>query len=221
MSGLVLALDTSTDVLVGVARDGEVLARAQVHDPRQHVEKLTPLVLEALAAAHATLADVTQVVVGLGPGPYTGLRVGIVTARTIAATLRVPLHGVCSLDVVAAAWVRDGEAPDAFVVASDARRKELYWACYDATGARVDGPRVTYPADLPDLPVVGPGADLYPDVLADRAVDGPRTLDAGLLAALGDALPDAGVEPLYLRRPDAAVSTTRKSTLLPRKLPRS
>lgn len=215
---LVLAVDTSTTVAVGLARGGTVLAVAGVADPRAHVEQLTPLVQRCLAEAGARPGDLDQLVVGLGPGPFTGLRVGIVTAQVLATALRRPWRGVCSLDVLARQHVlehRDAEQQDsAFVVATDARRREVYWARYDADGRRVDGPRVSAPADVPRLSTVGPAADLYPGVL--DAVIGPRTLDAGVLAAHGLDLPDAGREPLYLRRPDAAEPTQRKSVLLPR-----
>ncbi|HHV21167.1 MAG TPA: tRNA (adenosine(37)-N6)-threonylcarbamoyltransferase complex dimerization subunit type 1 TsaB [Propionibacterium sp.] len=210
---LVLALDTSTDVRVGIARDGEVLARSHVADTRQHVEQLIPLVRAALRDTGARITDVDLVCVGLGPGPFTGLRVGIVAAQTLAAVRGVPLHGVCSLDIIAAA----ANGPEEFVVASDARRKELYWARYAAGtpfAQRVDGPHVSAPEELPPLPVVGPGVAAYADRLADRPrTDGPQVIDAGLLAALGTSLPSAGTQPLYLRRPDAAEPTRRKSAL--------
>ncbi|SDT25254.1 tRNA threonylcarbamoyl adenosine modification protein YeaZ [Friedmanniella luteola] len=214
---LVLALDTSTTVAVGLARGAEVLAVAGVADRRAHVEQLTPLVQRCLADAGVRAGELDQLVVGLGPGPFTGLRVGIVTAQVLASALRRPWRGVCSLDVLARQHVlehRDREQVGrAFVVATDARRREVYWARYDAEGVRVDGPRVSAPGEVPKLPVVGPAADVYPDVL--DAVIGPRTLDAGVLAAHGPDLPDAGREPLYLRRPDAAEPTRRKSVLAP------
>jgi tRNA threonylcarbamoyl adenosine modification protein YeaZ len=214
---LVLAVDTSTTVAVGLAHGGTVLAAAGVADPRAHVEQLTPLVQRCLAEAGVRPADLDQLVVGLGPGPFTGLRVGIVTAQVLASALGRPWHGVCSLDVLARQHVlehRDAEQRDQpFVVATDARRREVYWARYDHEGRRVDGPRVSAPADVPPLSTVGPAADLYPGVL--DAVIGPRTLDAGVLAVHGLDLPDAGHEPLYLRRPDAAEPTRRKSVLLP------
>jgi tRNA threonylcarbamoyl adenosine modification protein YeaZ len=149
--------------------------------------------------------------VGLGPGPFTGLRVGIVTAQVLAHVGRVGLHGVCSLDVIALAHVHLSQPEGTFVVATDARRKEVYWARYAADGARVGGPEVSSPDAVPRLPTVGPGADVYPDRL--QTVAGPRTLDAGLLAAYGLDLPSAGTEPLYLRRPDAAEPARRKSVL--------
>ena len=227
MADLVLALDTTTDVTVGVARGTDVLVGDRVTDRMAHVEQLMPLVHRSLAAADASLADVAHVVVGLGPGPFTGLRVGIVTAQVLAHVRGVPLHGVCSLDVIALAHTSSGSASEwispggvggrppsgqsAFVVATDARRKEVYWARYGADGRRLGEPEVSSPEEVPRLPTVGPGADLYADRL--DVVPGPRTLDAGLLAAHGLDLPSAGTEPLYLRRPDAAEPARRKSVL--------
>lgn len=212
---VVLGIDTSHDVRVGVARGSEVLARAEVTDTRQHVEQLMPLVRSALAEAGVGIADLTAVAVGLGPGPFTGLRVGISTAHTLASLRGLPIHGVCSLDVVAAQQLHESRtAPGTgdFLVAGDARRSELYWARYDRSGARVDGPHVSAPAELPALPVIGPGAEVHPGL---AVMPGPSWVDAGLLAALFTALPAAGdgLEPLYLRRPDAVVSTRRKSAL--------
>lgn len=199
---LVLAIDTSTDVRVGLADDGAVLASAAVTDPRAHAEQLMPLIQDTLAHAGRSLAEVESIVVGVGPGPFTGLRVGVATAQTLGLVLGVEVRGACSLDAVAAAHQATGE----FVALSDARRKEVYWARYAPGGARLAGPFVTPAAELPDLPVVGPGAAL--------AGGEPTPLDGGVLATAGAALPDEGLSPLYLRRPDAAVPTTRKSTLL-------
>ena len=211
MDRIWLGIDTSTAVSVGVARDGEVLVSMQVDERNAHAEQLMPTIVAALEEAGLTLADVTDVAVGLGPGPFTGLRVGIVTAQALAHVNGLPLKGVCSLDVLAAAWAP--HATGEFVACSDARRKELYWARYAADGTRLSGPEVTAPEDLPDLPVVGPGADVHPAVHRGRAPEGPRVLDAGLLAAKASVLPSAGTEPLYLRRPDATVPGARKSAL--------
>ena len=200
---LVLAIDTSTDVRVGLAADGAVLASSAVTDSRAHAERLMPLVRTTLADAGRSLADVTQLVVGVGPGPFTGLRVGVVTAHTLGFVLGVPVRGVCSLDAAAAGF--DG-AEGEFLAVSDARRKEVYWARYAADGTRLTGPFVTPAAELPALPVTGPGAAL--------AGGTSVPLDGGLLALAGPNLPDVGLSPLYLRRPDAEVPSTRKSTLL-------
>lgn len=209
-AGLVLGIDTSTTVNVGLARDGQVIDVATVADRLAHVEQLTPLIRQLLAAADVTSAGLDHVVVGLGPGPFTGLRVGIATARVLAWVNSTPLRGVCSLDVLAAEYARE-RPPGAFVVATDARRHEVYWARYAADGSRLDGPRVSAPDEVPRLPVVGPGASLYPDRL--EAALGPQVLDPGVLASRGLSLPEAGTEPLYLRRPDATEPTRRKSVL--------
>ena len=207
---LVLGIDTATDVRVGMARDGRAVVADAVHDRRAHAEQLLPLVQRVLAAASATPSDLTGIVVGVGPGPFTGLRVGVAAAVTLAEALGVGVRGVCSLDVVALAWADGARPPDGeFAVVADARRKEVYWARYAADGARLAGPFVTVPGEVPDVPLAGPGA-----TLTGRECSGPDSIDAGLLAAAGDRLPDAGLEPLYLRRPDAEVPTTRKSTLL-------
>jgi tRNA threonylcarbamoyl adenosine modification protein YeaZ len=199
-------------VNAGLARDGDVLATGSISDSRAHVEQLMPLVQQCLADGRRQLRDVDQIVVGLGPGPFTGLRVGIVTAQVLAATLAVQLHGICSLDVLAAQQVQDpaGLVGD-FLVATDARRREVYWARYDPAGRRVGGPYVNPPAELPRLPTVGPAVDLYPDRLL--GVPGPRRLDPGVLAARGAYFPTAGSEPLYLRRADVSEPTRRKPVL--------
>ena len=204
--GVTVGVDTSTDVRVGVAVDGRVVAAGSVPDPRAHAEQLMPLVQRLVADAGVALAEVDQFVVGVGPGPFTGLRVGVVTAATLAEVLGVPLRGVCSLDVVARQWA-DAGAPPEFVVVSDARRREVYWARYAASGHRLAGPFVTPPDAVAHLPLAGPGA-----ALVGRPT-GPVVLDAGVLAARGPDLPDEGLEPLYLRRPDAEASTKQKSTL--------
>ena len=207
---VVLGIDTATDVRAGVGREGQVVVTDSVADRRAHAEQLLPLVQRVLAAAGVTPKDLTGIVVGVGPGPFTGLRVGVAAAVTLAEALGIGVRGVCSLDVVALEWAARGDAPaTGFAVVADARRKEVYWAGYDADGARVQGPFVTAPGEVPDLPLAGPGA-----VLTGRECSGPDAIDAGLMAAAGDRLADAGLEPLYLRRPDAVVPTTRKSTLL-------
>lgn len=210
---VVLGVDTATVVCVGLAIDGVAVATAQVDDRMAHVEQLTPLVRRVCADAGVIPAELTDVVVGLGPGPYTGLRVGIMTARVLAEIAGARLHGVCSLDVIAAQYAATGPAEE-FVVATDARRKEVYWARYAADATRLDGPSVTAADEVPRLPTVGPGTQLYPDRLV--VASGPVTLDPTVLAELGPRLADAGIEPLYLRRPDAAEPGRRKSVLIRR-----
>ena len=170
-----------------------------------HGELLAPAIRDALAQAGRTPTDLTDVAVGVGPGPFTGLRVGVMTALSLASTLGLTTHGVCSLDAVAPD--RSGE----YLIATDARRKEVYWAHY-ADGRRLDGPHVDKPADVvarhPNLPVVGRGIVLYADQLN---TDG-HGVDVGALDPSASALAEIVVdgraellplEPLYLRRPDA------------------
>lgn len=220
---VVLGVDTATVVCVGLAIDGEAVGTGVVADRMAHVEQLMPLVRRVCADAGVGPLDLTDVVVGLGPGPYTGLRVGIVTGRVLAEVAGARVHGICSLDVIAAQYVADTRSVSGaddgflngdFIVATDARRKEVYWARYAADGTRLDGPAVNRPGEVPRLPTVGPGADLYPDDL--QVVAGPRTLDPSTLAALGLTLAAAGSEPLYLRRPDAAVPSGRRKSVLAR-----
>jgi tRNA threonylcarbamoyl adenosine modification protein YeaZ len=208
-AGLVLALDTSTVVNVGLARDDRVLATATVADQMAHVEQLMPLVSECLDAAGVAPGDLDQLIVGVGPGPFTGLRVGVATAQVLSYVLDLQLRGVCSLDVLAAQF--SGANPGEFVVATDARRREVYWARYSAAGVRIGEPSVSRPGDVPRLPTIGPAADLYADQL--EAVRGPRALDSGVLATRGATLPESGHEPLYLRHPDAREMTRPKSVL--------
>jgi tRNA threonylcarbamoyl adenosine modification protein YeaZ len=208
-AALVLALDTSTVVNVGLAQGERVLATATVTEQMAHAEQLMPLVSECLDVAGVRAADLDRLVVGVGPGPFTGLRVGVATAQVLSYVLGVELHGVCSLDVLAAQFT--GASPEEFVVATDARRREVYWGHYGAAGVRFGEPRVSRPGDVPRLPTIGPAADLYPDQL--QAVPGPRSIDPGVLATRGATLPDAGHEPLYLRHPDAAELTRPKSVL--------
>ena len=211
-----LALDTSTVVNVGLAMGDRVLATATLADRMAHVEQLMPLVSECLDAAGVRVSDLGKLIVGLGPGPFTGLRVGVVTAQVLSYLLGLPLRGISSLDVLATQF--GGVGTGEFVVATDARRREVYWARYSPAGVRIGKPGVSRPGDLPRLPVIGPAADLYSDQL--WAVPGPRSLDPGVLATRGAALPDAGQEPLYLRHPDATDLTRPKSVLHYQRVPR-
>ncbi|MGH1563565.1 tRNA (adenosine(37)-N6)-threonylcarbamoyltransferase complex dimerization subunit type 1 TsaB [Mumia sp. DW29H23] len=213
---LILALDTAAPASSVALHDGAtVLASESRPGAMSHGEQLAPAIAAVLERAGAGLREVTDVAVGVGPGPFTGLRVGVVTARTLAVSVGARLHGVCSLDVVAAEAVAGGAVDEAFVVATDARRKEVYWAEFTPRGERVGDADVMRPADLAarlpaSMPVLGRGADLYADVL--HRVDGPTDPDAGVLASMiaaGTAV-EVGTEPLYLRRPDATPAAERK-----------
>jgi tRNA threonylcarbamoyl adenosine modification protein YeaZ len=215
---LLLALDTATPAVTVALHDGtSVLAEESRIDARRHGELLLPAVDRVLAAAGAALGDVTDLVVGVGPGPYTGLRVGLATAVAFGTALDVPVHGVCSLDGLAYA----SGLQEPFLVVTDARRKEVYWARYADARTRVTDPAVDHPGDVADardtaggLPVVGAGALLHPD--AFPGARGPEHQSAAALASLGAGLLAAGGAgflpplPLYLRRPDAQVPKNYK-----------
>ena len=188
---LALVLDTSTPaVTAGLVDldDLRVIAEAVEVDARRHGELLALNLREVLKAG-----DPSTVVVGVGPGPFTGLRVGIVTAAAFAEARGLPVHGVCSLDGLA--------TPGAGVV-TDARRKEVYWAAYDEAARRVDGPHVSAPEvareSLSGRRVHGDGALLHGFATEEL----PRYPQVAALAraSLAEQLP---LTPLYLRRPDA------------------
>ncbi len=208
---LLLAFDTATPAVTVAVHDGrEVLAEHSAVDAMRHGELLAPAISRVLDEAGADRRDLTDIAVGVGPGPFTGLRVGLVTARTLGAVLGVPVHGVCTLDVLAAA----AEVPGPFVVATDARRKEVYWAAYADRLTRRSGPHVAKPADVDAPgPVVGRGAVLHPEAFPAAAP--PEYPSAGVLADMvvrGEA-DVVAPDPLYLRRPDVAASYSRKSVL--------
>ncbi len=222
---LVLALDSSTAAITVALHDGtSLLVEVNELGARAHAERLTPLIEQALAGVGATPRAVTDVVVGVGPGPFTSLRVGLVTAHAFALPGGIPVHGVCSLDALARRAVIDGgwrtEAGPGFLVATDARRREVYWATYDTEGRRTAGPGVDRPdvvrGAYPDLPVVGEGAVLYPEILGPGHLPvHPRAADLAEIAiiSLASGAPKLAPVPLYLRRPDADQPGHRKSVL--------
>ena len=204
---LTLGFDTATArVTVAVAQGLQVLAEVATTDARRHGEVLAPSIDAVLEEAGVVPSALTAVAVGVGPGPFTGLRVGLVTARTLGLALGIPVVGVCTLDLIAAEaavlLVRDGR----FLVATDARRKEVYWATYDVAPEleRVDGPHVSSPSALDWRgPAVGSGALLYPDAFPDaQAPAHPQA--ATLCRWVNEGRATVEPLPLYLRRPDAA-----------------
>jgi tRNA threonylcarbamoyladenosine biosynthesis protein TsaB len=205
---LLLAFDTATPAVTVALHDGQrVLAETSTVDARRHGELLAPSITKVLAGTEPR--DLTGIAVGVGPGPFTGLRVGVVTARVFSRTLGIPVHGICTLDALARAAVDAQATSQEFLAVTDARRKELYWARYSATGERLDGPSVNRPDDLPTgLPIAGQAVSLYPALGESVWPEHPSaavlaTLAAERLAAGGaDLLPP---EPLYLRRPDAQI----------------
>jgi tRNA threonylcarbamoyl adenosine modification protein YeaZ len=228
---LALLVDTATSaVTVGVvdiqALDSTALPSVTVRaekvtvDARRHGETLAPAITEALAEAEAAPGELAAVIAGVGPGPFTGLRVGLVTAAAIADALRLPTYPVCTLDGLAAV------ASEPFLVATDARRREVYWATYDAAGRRVHGPDVAKPAvlraalDAGEVTAgfaLGSGAALYAEQLGLPTAEPLYPSVAGLAAHAArrvlDEAPGEPLTPLYLRRPDAVEPSTRKPVL--------
>ncbi|HSV67233.1 MAG TPA: tRNA (adenosine(37)-N6)-threonylcarbamoyltransferase complex dimerization subunit type 1 TsaB [Mycobacteriales bacterium] len=230
---LVLALDTATPaVTVALAEVGadavaagavNVLAVRVGVDARRHGELLGPAVRDVLAEATIEPRDLAAVAVGLGPGPFTGLRVGLVTAAALADALGIPAYGACSLDAIA------GRPGVPLLVATDARRHEVYWAAYDADGVRPAGPAVDRPAELAAMlaeprlaglglaAMAGAGAERYAEVLG-LPLRGPAYPDPGALVRLVADRVRAGapadpLTPLYLRRPDAEMPGRAKPVL--------
>ena len=200
---MLLAFDTATPQVTVALHDGDsVVATYESAESMRHGEMLAPGIRQVLADANARATDISAIAVGVGPGPFTGLRVGLVTARTLAYVRGIEVHGVCSLDILAAEAVDAGL--NEFSVATDARRKEVYLASY-AGGRRISGPEVVKPVDAKtDGPVVGRGGVLYPDAFPNTM--GPEHPSAAVLC---DVVVNRRFEivepnPLYLRRPDAA-----------------
>lgn len=218
---LVLSLDSSSTASVALARDGEVLERFDTADTRSHAEALAPAVQDLMARTGLTGEDLDGILVGTGPGPFTGLRAGLVSARALGFAWNLPVYGLCSLDAVAHHVVPlalEAGEPE-FVVATDARRKELYFRRYRLTGSHdrpeavpAGEPGVAAPEDLPGMPCYGSGAGLYPDRVPRLAAQGtdvaPSAADlaraAWALTSRGGAL-STDTTPLYLRESDARV----------------
>jgi tRNA threonylcarbamoyl adenosine modification protein YeaZ len=211
----------SAALVSDVALEG-VVGSFSTEDTRSHAEVLAPGISQLLAEAGVSGADIDAIVTGVGPGPFTGLRSGIATARTLSFVWGKPLYGLMSLDAMALEVAESTAAVPEFIVATDARRKEVYWARYGLTDGQLpqlmDGPHVGFAADLPDLPAYGAGAGLYEDVLRanpDFSAEQPDALYLGQFAlaklAAGERLLDS--TPLYLRESDAQVPGPRKRAL--------
>lgn len=218
---LVLIVDTATPAitaaLVEIAPSSvKLLAERVTIDGRAHGEQLAPQIDAVLSDAGAKPRDLTAIVAGLGPGPFTGLRVGLVTAAVMSDALGIPTYGVCSLDGLGA---YSGAVP--LLVATDARRREVYWAVY-REGARLHGPSVDTPAAVAvkasqfgAVSAVGEGAVRYAEQLGLAVAPGsayPSALELARAAAdrVRATAPSEPLQPLYLRRPDAVEPAARK-----------
>ncbi|WP_285036776.1 tRNA (adenosine(37)-N6)-threonylcarbamoyltransferase complex dimerization subunit type 1 TsaB [Plantibacter sp. ME-Dv--P-095] len=205
---MLLAIDTSAGSSVAVVSlDGVILAERSSDDPMRHAEVIGTLIAGSLDEAGVAVADLTGVVAGMGPGPFTGLRIGIAAARSFGVGAGLPVHPVVSHDGIALdAYGTGRAAPDAgLLVVTDARRRERYWSAYaglDANGlpVRAQGPALAKPKDLPSTEAVRFDAVVVPAGALGRI--------AALLLASDGAF--AGEEPLYLRSPDVTMSTGAK-----------
>lgn len=208
MTHNVLVIDTATPAVtaaVVVRGDGLAVAGERITlDARAHAETLTPNVVAAVADAGLTMADLDAVVVGCGPGPFTGLRVGMATAAAYGHALKLAVYGVCSLDAIGI------ETSGDVLVVTDARRREVYWARY-RDGIRIEGPDVAAAVDVPigDAETVA-GSPEHTAMFALNRVGPAYPTATGLVAAVADwdAEPEPLV-PLYLRRPDAKTLAER------------
>lgn len=220
------------------ARSCAVVANFAVTDTRSHAEVLAPGIMSLFTDAVSEGPRLAGIVVGTGPGPFTGLRSGIAMARSLGFAWNVPLYGMMSLDALAqqvfdTPAYRDGRpvgplAGGDFAIATDARRREVYWARYSANAELLDGPHVGPASELGNIPVFGAGAGLYREVLAANgcavheplATAQPTAVELGRAAArkihAAGSLAAAGLldtTPLYLRESDAKVPGPRKRAL--------
>jgi tRNA threonylcarbamoyladenosine biosynthesis protein TsaB len=216
---LVLVLDTSSAAIsAGVAEISpdavRLLAGRTVLAAGRHAEVLTPAIGEILAETGITPAGLDAVVAGDGPGPFTGLRVGLASAAAYADALGIPAYGVCSLDAIAAAVPAEGP----LLVAADARRREIYWAVYG--GPQPAEPAVAAPARVAEQlagvrAMAGAGAELYRDVLGLPLLDQPYPDLGGLVEGAAGRIragaPGEILQPRYLRHPDATPPGARKA----------
>ena len=216
-------MDTATPASTVAVHDGDrVLASRRVTDASQHAEVLAFLVSDVLEEAGVTMPELTHIACGVGPGPFTGLRVGLATAKTMGYALGIPVVGICTLDAIA----REHQAgvSESVTVMTGARRHEFYWSTYDANGTRIAGPEVAREENLPTSGIVvgGPSSPAVPDArwIAQIAVEAiARGEEPAPLGAVDVEQPAGGdgastadfirgrtllaAEALYLRRPDA------------------
>jgi tRNA threonylcarbamoyl adenosine modification protein YeaZ len=226
---LVLALDTATPAVTAALAEVDPaglsggtgaepgfrgLGERRIVDPRAHGELLAPQIRLVLADAGKRPQDLAAIVAGTGPGPFTGLRVGLATAAAMGQALGIPTYGICTLDALGKA-----AGPGRVLVATDARRREVYFAVYQ-DGKRVTGPEVAKPAevDADAERAVGEGAVKYSEILGIPVDDRLLYPSGEALIALALDKIRAGAEgevltPLYLRRPDAVAATERKQVL--------
>lgn len=203
-----LAIDTSAGTSVAVLDMGTVLAEVNYLEPMTHSERIGAAIEKVLADAGVSPSQITQVVAGVGPGPFTGLRVGLAAAQFFALGAKAELVSVCSLDAIALDYFQAHPDSGALLVSTDARRKEVFWASYqsikDGIPVRVLGPSVNKPEDLEQL------INLEEHAVTDLVVRAGALGQIAFAQSLTDLGPDRDLTPIYLREPDAVPTKPKK-----------
>lgn len=217
-----LVIDTSAHASVALvdSATGAVIGELTSPKGNDQTETLSRYVKELLDTHNQRGQDLTGIIVGVGPGPFTGLRVGLVAARTFGFVWQVPVHGVMSLHALAERVIDSGDVPTEFLVAADARRKEVYWARYNSAGVLLDGPHVAAASTLDAMPVYGVGAGIYAQELRDLGatpveasfdwITDARYLAPRALQLLSEGADLSDSSPMYLRESDAQVPAFMK-----------
>jgi len=203
-----LAIDTSAGTTVAVLSMGTVLAELNYLEPMTHSERIGSAIEKVLTDSGIQAKQISTVVVGAGPGPFTGLRVGMAAARYFAIGAKARLVGVCSLDSIALDFYLANPEPKPLLVTTDARRKEVFWATYagvvNGIPVRTHGPAVNKFDDIKTLV----------DVTAMSSTElGVRAGALGQIAfaqGLTPAGTNSDITPIYLREPDAVPSKGKK-----------
>ena len=190
---MLLAIDSSAGTSAALFHEGTLLAKAVFDDPFGHAENIGEAISQVLAQAKVRPRQLGAVVIGRGPAPYTGLRVGMAAGISLARTLGVKLYGVMVLDAIA--FGHDGE----LVVTADAKRGELFRAIYSA-GKRISGPEVIQPGEL----------ELRENQQHLTASCDAEMVGRFALSALAEGVDLSEVSALYLRSADVSPSKGKR-----------
>ena len=203
-----LAIDTSAGTSVAVLSMGTVLAELNYPEPMTHSERIGAAIEKVLADAGVRPGQVSLVVAGVGPGPFTGLRVGLAAAQFFALGAKADLVAVCSLDAIALDYFQANPGSRALLVSTDARRKEVFWASYQGVAngipVRVLGPSVNKPEDL------GEFINLAEHEVTELVVRAGALGEIAFAQSLTELGPNRDLTPIYLREPDAVPTKPKK-----------
>lgn len=209
LSDYAIAIDTSAGTTIAVLSLGEVLAEVNYLEPMTHSERIGSAIQTVLTQSKLSAQDISQVVVGRGPGPFTGLRVGLAAAKFFAIGAQAELVGVCSLDAIAYSYYL--ENPDQslpLLVTTDARRQEVFWALYSGISAgvpnRVEGPSVNRPEYLSEH------LQGQEHIVCDLSITATALGQVAYYQSLTEIGPSIDCSPIYLREPDAVPGKAKK-----------